>query len=77
MLEKLLEILQQDVLESDDPITSDSDLFALGLDSMAIMQLLLVLEDEFGVALDPTDLSRDHFQTPAKIIQLIESKRAS
>ena len=75
MQEKLLEILQQDVLESDEAITPETDLFALGLDSMAIMQLLLFIEDEFGIALEPTDLSRDHFQTAAKITRLLESKR--
>ena len=30
---------------------TESDLFAAGLDSMAIMQLLLLLEERFGVSL--------------------------
>ena len=72
---KLLEILQNEVLDTDQPLTAETDLFEAGLDSMAIMQLLLHVEDHFGVELDPADLSRENFQTVPKIAALIESKR--
>lgn len=42
---------------------------------MAIMQLLLHIEDHFEVALEPADLSRENFQTIPRIVSLIESKR--
>ena len=72
---KLLGIIRDEVLDIDQDLTSESDLFEAGLDSMAIMQLLLQIEDHFGVELDPSDLSRDNFQTVSKIAALIESKR--
>jgi acyl carrier protein len=75
MERELLEILRRDVLATDREIGPGTDLFDLGLDSMAIMQLLLLIEDEFGIALDPTDLSRDNFRNPGQIVRLLESKR--
>ena len=72
---KLLEIIRDEILESTAPLTTGSDLFEAGLDSMAIMQLLLHIEDHFQVALEPADLSRENFQTTVKIAALIESKR--
>ena len=48
---------------------------AAGLDSMGIMQLLLAIEDRFGVAIDPADLSRDNFSTAEKIAALVAEKK--
>lgn len=73
---ELLEILRRDVLDTDQDVRSDTDLFVLGLDSMGIMQLLLHIEDQFGVSLDATDLSRENFRTPASIAGLLQRKRA-
>lgn len=75
MEDTLTRILREDILGHEDPIDADTDLFALGLDSMAIMQLLLVIEDEFGVTIDPADLSRDNFRNCASIAALIRSKQ--
>jgi acyl carrier protein len=72
---ELLGIIRDEILESTATLTAESDLFEAGLDSMAIMQLLLHIEDHFDVALEPADLSRENFQTAAKIAALIESKR--
>jgi acyl carrier protein len=71
---KLLEIIQNEILESSKTLTPESNLFEAGLDSMAIMQLLLHIEDHFQVSLDPADLSRENFQTASKITALIASK---
>jgi len=75
MESKLLEIIQTEILDQAEPLTPTSDLFEAGLDSMAIMQLLLHIEDHFDVALEPADLSRENFQTAPKIAALIQSKR--
>lgn len=75
MENKLLEIIQTEILDSSEPLTIQTDLFEAGLDSMAIMQLLLHIEDHFEVALEPADLSRENFQTIPRIVSLIESKR--
>lgn len=45
----------------------DDDLFSLGLDSMAMMQLMLHLEKDFGVRIAPADMTRNHF-TSARVL---------
>ncbi|HAL71321.1 MAG TPA: acyl carrier protein [Verrucomicrobiales bacterium] len=56
-------ILQHQIVETDGALTADADLFAKGLDSMAMMQLMLHLEREFGVRISPADMTRNHFAT--------------
>lgn len=71
----LLDLIRTDILDTDQALTPQSDLFAAGLDSMGIMQLLLAIEDSFGVAIDPADLSRDNFSTAEKIAALVAEKK--
>ena len=71
----LLELIRTDILDTAEALTPQSDLFAAGLDSMGIMQLLLAIEDRFGVAIDPADLSRDNFSTAEKIAALVAEKQ--
>ncbi len=75
MAPKLLQIIQDEILGCPEPLTPDSDLFEAGLDSMAIMQLLLHIEEQFQINLEPADLSRENFRTATKIAVLITSKR--
>jgi acyl carrier protein len=71
---QLLTLLREQILAPDALLDADSDLFAAGLDSMGIMQLVLAIEDHFGIALEPTDLSREHFQSATRIAALLRSK---
>ncbi|MGH8626355.1 MAG: acyl carrier protein [Gammaproteobacteria bacterium] len=45
---RLLGHIRSDLLEIGESFSLDSDLFAAGLDSMSIMQLILFIEEEFG-----------------------------
>ncbi|WP_193213513.1 acyl carrier protein [Luteolibacter marinus] len=74
---ELIEILRTEILDTADPLSPQSDLFAAGLDSMGIMQLLLSIEDRFGVAIDPADLSRENFSSAGKIAALVADKKAA
>ena len=56
-------IVEQQIIETPASLAPDTDLFALGLDSMAMMQLMLHLEREFGVRISPADMTRNHFAT--------------
>ena len=76
MEEDLIEIVRE-VLDTEETLTPQCDLFAAGLDSMGIMQLLLAIEDYSGVAMDPADLSRENFSTTAKIAALVAEKKAA
>lgn len=75
MEQELIDIVRTEILDTSEPLGPQSDLFVAGLDSMGIMQLLLAIEDRFGVAIDPTDLSRENFSTAEKIAGLIADKR--
>jgi acyl carrier protein len=77
MENQLLELIRTEVLDTGEVLTPHSDLFAAGLDSMGIMQLLLAIEDRFGVPIDPADLSRANFSTASMIAALVAEKRAS
>lgn len=69
-----------DLLEdvSGDPAVRDhmdDDLFELGfLDSMAAIELLVGIEDEFGVSIAPTEVERSAMSTPAKIIAQVQKR---
>lgn len=61
-------------LEEDFPETGD--LFAAGLDSMAVMQLVVAAEDRFGAILGPADLAKERLATPAALAALLEEKQS-
>ncbi len=70
-------IVEQQIVESPEPLTEQSDLFALGLDSMAMMQLLLHIEDRFGVAVQPGEMTRERFATAAALGTFLAEKHAA
>jgi acyl carrier protein len=69
-------ILDQQIVESGEPVTVTTDLFAVGMDSMAMMQLLLHIEDRFGIAVAPGEMTRDRFSTAAALAAFLAEKRA-
>lgn len=71
--EKVLDMLE-DICD-DDAVREerDIDLFDAGLlDSMAAIELLVAIEEEFGVQIAPTAVERDEMNTVNKIIHQIE-----
>jgi acyl carrier protein len=67
-------IQEQHIVEAEEPLTTDSDLFAWGLDSLAMMQLLLHLEQQFGRRLSPEGLTRDHFTTATTLAAWVSAQ---
>lgn len=60
----------RDGLELD--VDVDTDVIAGGmLDSLAFVQLLLALEEEFGVKVDLSDLELDDFNSVASVARLV------
>lgn len=73
--EKVLDMLE-DICD-DDAVREerDIDLFDAGLlDSMAAIELLVAIEEEFGVQIAPTAVDRDEMNTVNKIIHQIEAR---
>ena len=52
----------------------DADLFGAGLDSMGIMQMVLLLEERFSCTVQPADLTRLNFSTASALATLIRGK---
>jgi acyl carrier protein len=58
-------------------LPEDANLFEAGLDSLAMVNLMLAIEDNFGVELPDAMLSRDTFSTVASLRRAIEHLQAT
>lgn len=67
-------LLERHVLELPADFPEDGDLFGAGMDSMGIMQLLLHLEEEFGVKIPMGEVTTENFSTTAAIARLVAAK---
>lgn len=76
-LETVIQVLNGVCGAEEGEITSDLDLFEEGLlDSFGTIQLLMELEERFGVSLEIGEISRQQIATPEKIAQLIREAQA-
>jgi betaine-aldehyde dehydrogenase len=58
-----------------DPPALDADLFENGvIDSLAFVELLMKLEQEFGVSVAVDDLELDNFRTIERIAAFVEAR---
>ena len=75
MLETVIGIFE-DVLGSDE-IRDDLDLNLFEaelLDSLAIIEILLEIEERMGIALQPTDLERSDMATVNRLVAFLENR---
>ena len=73
LAEQLLTRIRAELIELDAAFGVDSDLFAAGLDSMAIMQTILIVEEQFGVKLPDCSITRTTFATARHIAEAIRA----
>lgn len=71
---QLIVLLRERLLETPHPFDATTDLYTLGMDSMAIMQLLVIIEEEYGVALPECGLTRQNFTTVRQLAHLITAQ---
>ena len=75
MKEKLLDLLVE--LCEDEGIRKklDEDLFESDLlDSLTFAELLIGIEEKFGIIIAPSAVDREDINTPNKIIRLVEER---
>ena len=73
--EKIREFILDNVQETE--VADDVDIFERGLvRSMFVMQLVLFVEQEFGISVTGDDLQFDNFRTIATIDGLVTRKMA-
>ncbi|MCQ4637341.1 D-alanine--poly(phosphoribitol) ligase subunit DltC [Anaerovorax odorimutans] len=75
MEEKVLDLLEE--ICEDDVVREDLDinLFEEDLmDSLAFTELLVGIEENFGIVISPSEVERSDVETPNKIIALIKAR---
>lgn len=77
MISTLAQKIAQNILkEPNRSIQPDEALISTGLiDSFSLVDLALLVEDEFGVVVDDTELNPDSFDTLEQLVALIQSKQ--
>lgn len=68
---KILHLIRGELLETGDDFSLDSDLFEAGLDSMAIMQLTLLLERDFGICIPESLIVKSTFSTARSLAEVL------
>ena len=75
MEEKVLNILIEVTGNDDIADEKDTDLFEAGLlDSLGIIEVLLKIEEVFGLRLQPTDLEKNDMATVNNLVQFLNTK---
>ncbi len=72
IFEKVCQLLSYQLGVDEDKITATSDIFEdLGADSLDVVELLMSLEEEFGVTIDDDQVQ--DFHTVGDVVSYIES----
>ncbi len=72
----LRQLIHEQLFPLDDSVTDQSDLHSEGLDSLALMQLILLLEREYTVSISPGDLNMENFSTLGNLAELVSMKQS-
>ncbi len=64
----------KEILQTEEPISRDTDLFLLGLDSITAVDLIVNLESMFGIAFEDDELIVENFSTVEKIMAHVSAK---
>lgn len=65
---RVLELSEEDVKNLD----RDADLMELGLDSMTCVEVVVNLEDEFGIMVEEEDLLVENMSTITRLKEMVE-----
>lgn len=74
IITQLRQVISEELIPLDPSVSDDCDLYQEGLDSLALMQLIILLESHFGVTVESTDLAKENFKSLKAITELITLK---
>ena len=79
IIEKLSTKIAQDILEDEQRVISSTEsLISSGLiDSFSLVDLALIVEDNFGVIIDDAELTSDNFDSLDQLAQIIIERKGS
>ncbi|EGL15173.1 MULTISPECIES: acyl carrier protein [Paenibacillus] len=63
-----------EILQTKESITPETDLFLLGLDSVTAVNLIVSLESQFGITFNDDELIVENFSTVRKITEHVTDK---
>ncbi|MEL6655858.1 MAG: acyl carrier protein [Bacteroidota bacterium] len=73
----LIQFIQSDLIDDDQPISSDEDLLTTGLiDSVRVMRLVSFVGEAFSIEIPPEDMTIDHFISVDAICAYVASKQS-
>ncbi len=73
--DRIRRFLEQEVLLGEvTKIENDTPLLTGMIDSFGMMQLVTFLEEEFGIEIDPQDMTPEHFGTVDDIVTLVRHR---
>ena len=72
MKERILRCIQN-MAGTDIDVEDNVNLGVYGIDSLTRVQVVVALEDEFGIVFENKDLTQDNFETIQNITRLIEA----
>jgi acyl carrier protein len=73
----ILETLRDELLEVDASFGADTDLIGAGLDSLALTQLLLTVEERTGLWFDESELTPENLTSCASLARCIHDQLAA
>lgn len=73
---QLVSFIRERLLDTPPDFDAESSLYEAGLDSMALMQLLILIEAEYAVVLPDSDLTHRNFSTARRVAELICARQA-
>jgi acyl carrier protein len=73
--DRIRRFIEQEVLAGEVArIENDTPLLTGTIDSFGLMQLVTFLEEEFGIEIDPRDMTPEHFSTVDDIATLVRHR---
>lgn len=72
--QRIFDIVREDILSVDDSFSKDSSLIEAGLDSLALTQLMLAIEESTGVWVDEGLLTEDTLASVISLAELVHSQ---
>jgi len=69
---ELGDLINGGLLDETAGFSCQTDLFEAGLDSMAIMQLIILIEERYGLALPAVGVTREHLGSVESLAKLLQ-----
>lgn len=71
----IFDVLREELLEAGDDFTPESNLVDAGLSSLAVVQLLLAVEERTGIWVDEAELTPENLESARALARCVYSQR--